>query len=86
MKSEALPPEPATFAAALADADIRKVAEAANVSVQAAYQWRRGFTLPGLDLVPKIARVLGWPTAKLEAVIVRERTAREKARRSTRAS
>jgi transcriptional regulator with XRE-family HTH domain len=81
MKTEAIPPEPTTFAAVLADANIRKVAEAAGVSVQAAHQWKRGFNLPGLDLVPKIARVLGWPTSKLESIVIRERRERdEKAR------
>lgn len=81
MKEQTVP-EPSTFAAAMADADVRKLAAAAEVSVVSVYKWRNGQNLPGLDIVPKIAKALGWTTAKLTDLIVREQTARKKARRA----
>lgn len=73
--------DPTTFAAAMADADVRKLAAAAEVSVVSVYKWKNGQNLPGVDIVPKIAKALGWPTAKLLALIVAEQGARKKARR-----
>jgi len=79
---EQIASDPATFAAAMADADVRKLAVAAEVSVVSVYKWKNGTNLPGLDIVPKIAKALGWPTAKLVALIVAEQSARKKARRA----
>ena len=79
---EQLAPDPTTFAEAMADANVQKLAREAEVSVVSVYKWKNGQNLPGLDIVPKIAKALGWPTAKLTALIVADQTARKKARRA----
>jgi hypothetical protein len=80
MKTQA-DPEPATFAEVLAEANVRKLAAECEVSVVSVYKWKSGKFLPGLDLVPKIAKALGWPTAKLSALVVAEQAERKKAQR-----
>ena len=79
---EAIAPDPTTFAEAMADANVQKLAREAEVSVVSVYKWKNGTNLPGLDIVPKIAKALGWPTAKLTTLVVAEQAARKKARRA----
>ena len=79
---EQIAPVPTTFAEAKADANVQKLAREAEVSVVSVYKWKNGTNLPGLDIVPKIAKALGWPTPKLTALIVAEQTSRKKARRA----
>jgi transcriptional regulator with XRE-family HTH domain len=81
MKSESPPPEPTTFAEVVADADARKLALAAGISVNSVYNWKRGRCLPGLDIIDGVAKALGWSTAKLTQLVIDEQTARKKARR-----
>ena len=79
---EQIAPVPTTFAEAMADANVQKLAREAEVSVVSVYKWKNGTNLPGLDIVPKIAKALGWPTAKLTTLVVAEQAARKKARRA----
>ena len=79
---EQLAPDPTTFAEAMADANVQKLAREAEVSGVSVYKWKNGQNLPGRDIVPKIAKALGWPTAKLTTLVVAEQAARKKARRA----
>jgi hypothetical protein len=81
MKASSDPPEPTTFAELIADRDVRTLAAAAGVSVTSVYKWKHGTFLPGIDILPEIARATGWPLQKLTTIVVREQAARKKARR-----
>jgi len=81
MKASAPTAEPATFAETVATADSRKLAIAAGVSTQSVHKWKSGKNLPGLDIVPAIAKALGWPTATLQALVIRDQVARKKSHR-----
>ena len=77
MKKAITIPEPQTFRDIMADASVKKLAENLGVTLQSVYKWKRGDTLPGIDIVPDLARELDWPLEKLMAIVVREHGARK---------